>query len=1458
MEEAGSFRVQETTESGDDDVVDVVAGEYSEALAEAFRMFNQADRDPMSDRLAPAVQLLLFHEAGDVRQWASRRIASDVMTLKELRWVLNVVTATCFSPRPSTSSNADSAMQLSTSTVPVWHGVQTILCLHGLDDALQDPEVVMSAHRLTSELLKTLSTSSVSDLSAALDAFTIMLQRFGHRLWRGSDVAEPVRSLRKSTALLRLLESVRGGQCSDLEWMPGDGATSAVLHWCSPYVYSVVPFESSWCSQIIADVLELLLDHAGMYGRPIVVEVSRLARIAGAHDALAKLSHRLCPYALGSATVESHTEPDYESVLYFLARDLCSRGLADSSNGVEPLSCASLWVSIGILFNQGIFLPPICSVIFAHYPLSDMAESVSAVIPESIKPFVVAVGTALDAFYTGVKLRNGSPIALRISVMQCDILVSGFLAMLSNSTVPSVHHQAWRLFHEHELRAFGGIGDTIAENLGPAVMNLPPESRATFVRSGTQCLVDYVHQPLGDSDAPVSASRCARSAQFHTLLCILAISNYLDAFQSASEDLSLPRQRLHECGDLVYATVVTATRTLADLRAVEFSDMDNRAHEGVSSTDCLNRILSAAQLTTWMPVDNFGCFFATSHGASYPSIATDGWAEFVTAFCEDNCSLVRKHDVSGPEFWCLSVDRGKSESAVYTKLEALQPLDPKPTETSCMTSTDRVNPVPEIMSEPLRDSSPQDAENTGNFDRTLDKSGDRGHDNDATLTGLVADFGGTNPLHGEGRIDSGDDTPTPFASVSTATYDFERDPDNLYVLPDFSSSEDDSAHTEPGQSMDVDETIEILDSSSDDEVPIVTDTDENTVNAGRISFGQSVDGNSTDDDIPIEVEMDSGSSHDEHNVKEGTIDPKGGKVSSQEKSSQDLTRSTVLNAGFRVDRHRPAPKVPTSRRQQVLRRPIPAKSSTNPDADDSFGFSIIEDAPKRVGAVDVAHMRSQIRSRSPIPGAGHAKSLHPGRSSPATQTQFARQRFLTRVLAFKVDDLRTHLSASANVPSLPQTFESISQYQEVYCDLLVEECRAQLEADWVNVNAAQTKECRVDRISRVKGVLQLDVSLSGRSDTLVSDTIVTVKTAKGPLASTMAIIKENSYRNSGTRLLLKALVEPVVGGVAPFSERVKVGQPVLILVVSNIRSIVRQVEAIGAIGNNSLHHQLLGQKSKDDKEGPERMSLLPQGQTWKTVRDRLQHELNESQLDAVAACLSDSNKLVAVQGPPGTGKTTTLVALVGSILRGLDPAVSDDTPFRTMSSGCKPRSRLKEVSLAGMKGGLKSGRRLLVCAPSNAATDELVRRFGRVGSDTDLGHLRLVRVGYHSHTSVAHWSLDRLVQLRLEELTSKFRDKQRQLSQLRTELSDAKVKLSKVGGQITEAENFINVPGCGEDIRGQIAHLKYARESATREVTQHEINIKRLAQDVTSMQRRLSKGEQECRQKVCLSDSCAS
>lgn len=139
--------------------------------------------------------------------------------------------------------------------------------------------------------------------------------------------------------------------------------------------------------------------------------------------------------------------------------------------------------------------------------------------------------------------------------------------------------------------------------------------------------------------------------------------------------------------------------------------------------------------------------------------------------------------------------------------------------------------------------------------------------------------------------------------------------------------------------------------------------------------------------------------------------------------------------------------------------------------------------------------------------------------------------------------------------------------------------------------------------------------------------------------------------------------------------------------------------------------------------------------------------LNPAQAKAIKSAL-DNDAFTLIQGPPGSGKTKTIVALVGALLTnvlGSDQGVTISRPTGIGNSRPPVRS--------------STAKKLLVCAPSNAAVDELVMRF-KEGVKTVNGRqekLSVIRLGRSDaiNTNVLDVTLDELVNARLNQTNRK-------------------------------------------------------------------------------------------------------
>ncbi|RMD43520.1 hypothetical protein DV735_g1626, partial [Chaetothyriales sp. CBS 134920] len=132
------------------------------------------------------------------------------------------------------------------------------------------------------------------------------------------------------------------------------------------------------------------------------------------------------------------------------------------------------------------------------------------------------------------------------------------------------------------------------------------------------------------------------------------------------------------------------------------------------------------------------------------------------------------------------------------------------------------------------------------------------------------------------------------------------------------------------------------------------------------------------------------------------------------------------------------------------------------------------------------------------------------------------------------------------------------------------------------------------------------------------------------------------------------------------------------------------------------------------------------------------YDVNKAQAKAVKSAV-DNDAFTLIQGPPGSGKTKTICAIVGAIMTGVLNKPSEGPRLNTAHAANPSLPR--------------AARKVLVCAPSNAAVDELVMRFKK-GVKTMHGStesLMVVRLGRSEaiNMQVKDVTLEELVNARL-------------------------------------------------------------------------------------------------------------
>ncbi|KAL8048748.1 hypothetical protein ABFX02_07G087200 [Erythranthe guttata] len=303
--------------------------------------------------------------------------------------------------------------------------------------------------------------------------------------------------------------------------------------------------------------------------------------------------------------------------------------------------------------------------------------------------------------------------------------------------------------------------------------------------------------------------------------------------------------------------------------------------------------------------------------------------------------------------------------------------------------------------------------------------------------------------------------------------------------------------------------------------------------------------------------------------------------------------------------------------------------------------------------------------------------------------------FTDLVLSWSLQDICDENMYQYQVEKIPMSFESVDQYLGSYIFPLLEETRAQLASAMetiCNAPFAEVTSCTEGTHRNVVYIVKVDQWRNGVGDfggerqKISPGDVVLLSDSKPETIShsplnggtyNFACIKDIMYDEIDRSFKLTT-VERVEDGQRKSAERVEDGQRKSRHMVYLMNIIPHKRIWIGLSMRQNLN--IIEKSLTKNDLGVEMFEVCPcqyNVEMEEKLRSSLSSKLNESQLDAISACLSKSEcshkpSVELIWGPPGTGKTSTLSNLLHLLLK-------------------------KNV-------------RTLVCAPTNVAIKELASR----------------------------------------------------------------------------------------------------------------------------------------------------
>ncbi|CAB4380305.1 unnamed protein product [Rhizophagus irregularis] len=270
---------------------------------------------------------------------------------------------------------------------------------------------------------------------------------------------------------------------------------------------------------------------------------------------------------------------------------------------------------------------------------------------------------------------------------------------------------------------------------------------------------------------------------------------------------------------------------------------------------------------------------------------------------------------------------------------------------------------------------------------------------------------------------------------------------------------------------------------------------------------------------------------------------------------------------------------------------------------------------------------------------------------------------------------------------IPDTFESVEQYIKIFEPLLILECWQSFvqSKDDLDMDNDKYDKLIIEGIASIDDFQELScrMNLDKMRNIADSDLVIVVQNIPNKDSAKMFLAIVKSCTNHDHVTLLCYLQNE------DMSIRSEL-RPETSWLVYRIMSLTPPKREYAA---------LIGLPHFQYKD----MILNPKGQIYSPIPENelveymTNFHINQSQAEAVHKVIQQKNGFSLIQGPPGTGKTSTILSIISSL--------------RGVSNQYKHR--------------------ILACAPSNAAVDELERRLrqGIYNSCGDIVHLNIVRFG---------------------------------------------------------------------------------------------------------------------------------
>ncbi|KAN0000214.1 hypothetical protein ACTFIZ_000638 [Dictyostelium cf. discoideum] len=418
---------------------------------------------------------------------------------------------------------------------------------------------------------------------------------------------------------------------------------------------------------------------------------------------------------------------------------------------------------------------------------------------------------------------------------------------------------------------------------------------------------------------------------------------------------------------------------------------------------------------------------------------------------------------------------------------------------------------------------------------------------------------------------------------------------------------------------------------------------------------------------------------------------------------------------------------------------------------------------------------------------------------------------------------------------VPGTFDDLKHYIDIFQPLLIEEFRAQVIRNLDE--GVNFQDVTVGNFIQENGFIDVDFELPPKeNDILLDDFVLVIQPPRNGSPLNEAYRDPNLFSAFG-KVERKDKIIPKGGGKGNFDQNggggsrgfiikvrfykassstfvqqiCKIGNIWNIQKVTSLSTISREYMALHMVGKIPLGTSIISPHlyiNSNDSISSSTFKIPDK------LFQKLRSSLNESQLSAIASTLKNQGGFSLLQGPPGTGKTKTILSLLSvftTVLTNIEKSHSDP--------------------------------KILVCAPSNAAVDEIALRIKKDGLIDKNGNKFkpvICRIGNqtHIHPSVQDISVESLILGEYKDKNSAIANEDQKKENTRLKIIKIKEKQVEIDKQIKDLAERLKQQEDNK-LRNEITKLNYTREKYNNDLKLAKDEERRFHEQYSNTKRNL-------------------